>query len=128
MDTSGVYILFNTFHCYIWVGNGVDSFYLNQLFNVQTLDEISNIEISEEEIFFGTEQEAKGWVQELYNIIHSLRVSTLIYPEIKVLFEFDQNSEIVLKEYMLEDATKGYDFNAIKKNLTSQAMPLSMPY
>ncbi len=128
MDTTGVFILFNTFYCYIWVGSGVDSFYLNQLFNVQSLDEISNIDISEEEIFFGTEQEGKAWVQELYNIIHSLRVSTLIYPEIKVLFEFDQNSEIVLKEYMLEDATKGYDFNAIKKNLTSQAMPLSMPY
>lgn len=121
-------MLFNTFNCFIWVGNEVDSFYLDQLFKVQTLDDITNIEISEEEIFFGTDQEAKGWVQELYSIIQSLRVSTLIYPEIKVLFEFDQNSEIILKEYMLEDATKGYDFNAIKKNLTSKSMPLSMPY
>jgi len=128
MESSGIYVLFNTFYAYIWVGNDVDSFFLDQLFNVQTLDDINNLEIAEEEIFFGTEQEGKGWIQELYSVIQSLRVSTLIYPEIKVLFEFDQKSEIVLKEYMLEDATKGYDFNTIKKNLTSQAMPLSMPY
>ena len=128
MESSGIYVLFNTFYAYIWVGNDVDSFFLDQLLNVQTLDDINNLEIAEEEIFFGTEQEGKGWIQELYSVIQSLRVSTLIYPEIKVLFEFDQKSEIVLKEYMLEDATKGYDFNTIKKNLTSQAMPLSMPY
>jgi hypothetical protein len=128
MESQNIYIVFNTFYCYIWIGNAVDNFYLQQLLNVTSLDEINNIEVSEEELFFGPDQEAKGWVQELYNIIHSLRVSILIYPEIKVLFEFDQGSEIILKELMLEDATKGYDFQTIKKNLTSQGSPLAMPY
>ena len=128
LESTGVYVIFNTFFAYIWVGNEVDSFYLDLLFNVKTLDDITNIELSEEDLFFGPEQEGKAWVQELYNIIHSLRVSTLIYPEFKVLFEFEQNHEIILKEFMLEDATKGYDYNTIKKNLTSQSMPLSMPY
>lgn len=128
LDSTGVYVLFNTFNVYLWVGSAVDSFFLEQLFNVQSLQEITNIEISEEEVFFGPDQEAKGWVQELYAVIHSLRVSMLIYPEFKVLFEMDQKSEIVLKEYMLEDAGKGYDFNTIKRQLTSQAAPLSMPY
>lgn len=128
MESSGIYIIFNTFNVYIWVGNEVDEYFLDQLFNVSSLQEISTAQISEEELFYGPEQEGKAWVQELYAIIHSLRISHLIYPEMKILFEMDQQSEIVLKELMLEDATKGYDFNSIKKQLTSQAAPLAMPY
>lgn len=128
MEDSGIYVIFNTFNVYIFVGNTVDSFYLDLLFGVQTLEEISNVEISEEEVFFGPVQEAKAWVQELYAIIQSLRISHLIYPEFKVLFQMDQRSEIILKELMLEDATKGYDFNNIKRQLTSQSNTLAMPY
>jgi hypothetical protein len=123
-----VFVIFNTFNAFLWVGNQVDSYYLDLLFGVQTLQELTKIEISEEEIFFGPEQEAKAWVQELYAVIQSLRISILIYPEFKVLFELDQKSEIVLKDYMLEDANKGYDFTSIKKQLTNQSAPLSMPY
>lgn len=98
------------------------------MFNVQKLDEITNIEMSEEEIFYGEGQEAKAWVQELYQIIQSLRISQLIYPEFKLLFEFDQKSEIVLKDLLHEDANKGIDFNSIMKQLKSQNAPLSLPY
>lgn len=128
METTGIYVLFNTFNVYLWIGNGVDSFFLDQLFNIQSLNELTNIEISEEDVFFAQGQESKGWIQELYSIIQSLRISQLIYPEFKVLFEMDQHSEIILKELMLEDATKGLDFNSIKKQLTSKAAPLAMPY
>lgn len=101
---------------------------MDQLFGVQTFEELPEAEYSEEDIFFGEEQEAKAWVQELYAVIQAIRVSVLIYPEFKVLFEIDHKSEVILKELMLEDANKGIDFNSIKKQLTSQAAPLSMPY
>jgi len=95
---------------------------------VQDLSQITNLEISEEEVFFGEQQEAKGWIQELYQIIQSLRISQLVYPEFKVLFEMDQKSEIILKELMHEDANKGIDFNSIMKQLQAHSAPLSMPY
>ena len=129
LDPSGVYVIFNTFNVYLWIGNTVDSFFLDLLFNVQSLKELTHvIEISEDEIFFGETQEAKGWIQELYATIQALRISQLIYPEFKVLFEMDHKSEIVLKDLMLEDVTKGYDFNNIKRQLTSHSAPLAMPY
>ena len=128
LDSSGIYVIFNTFYTYLWVGNAVDSYFLELLFNVQSFQEITNIELSEDEIFFGETQEAKGWIQELYATIQSLRISQLIYPEFKVLFEMDHKTEIILKDLMLEDATKGYDFNNIKRQLTSHSAPLTMPY
>ena len=128
MESSGIYVLFNTFNVFLWIGNDVDSFFLDQLFNIQSLQELSNIEISEEEVFYAQGQESKGWVQELYAVLLSLRVSQLIYPEFKVLFEMDQQSEILLKELLLEDATKGFDFNVIRKQLITKGGPLAMPY
>ena len=127
-DSTGIYVIFNTFYVYLWVGNAVDSYFLNLLFNVQSFKEITNIELSEDDIFFGETQESKGWIQELYAIIQSLRISQLIYPEFKILFEIDNKSEIILKDLMLEDATKGYDFNNIKRQLTSHSTLLAMPY
>ena len=128
LESTGVYVIFNTFNVYLWVGNSVDSFFLNLLFNVESLKDLTNIELSEDDIFFGETQEAKGWIQELYAIIQSLRISQLIYPDFKVLFEVDHKTEITLKDLMLEDATKGYDFNNIKRQLTSHSAPLAMPY
>jgi protein transport protein SEC24 len=128
LESTGIYILNNWFTVYLWIGSQVDSFFLDQLFGVQNFDELTTSEFSEEEIFFGEEQEAKAWVQELYAVIQTIKVSILIYPEFKILFEVDHKSEVILKELMLEDANKGIDFNSIKKQLTSQAAPLSMPY
>ena len=128
LNSTGIYVIFNTFYVYLWVGNAVDSYFLNLLFNVQSFKEITNIELSEDDIFFGETQESKGWIQELYAIIQSLRISQLIYPEFKILFEIDNKSEIILKDLMLEDAIKGYDFNNIKRQLTSHSTLLAMPY
>lgn len=128
LEPTGVYVIFNTFCAYLWVGNQVDSFYLDLLFNVQDQSQLTNLEISEEEVFFGETQEAKGWIQELYAIIQSLRISQLIYPEFKVLFEMDQKSEIVLKDLLHEDANKGIDYNSVMKQLQAGSAPLAMPY
>ncbi len=41
-------------------------------------------------MFFAEGQESKAWVQELYAVIQSLRVSQKIYPSFQVLQESDQ--------------------------------------
>jgi hypothetical protein len=128
LESTGVYVIFNTFNVYLWVGNQVDGFFLDLLFNVQDQGQLNSLDISEEEVFFGEAQEAKAWVQELYAVIQSLRISQLIYPEFKVLFEIDQKSEILLKEVLHEDANKGIDYNSIVKKLQSGSSPMAMPY
>lgn len=40
LEATGIYVIFNTFYVYLWVGNQVDSFYLDLLFNVQALEDI----------------------------------------------------------------------------------------
>ena len=128
LQSTGLYIIFNTFNVYLWVGNQVDSYWLDMLFNLQEFNQLTNLEMSEEEIFFGESQEAKGWIQELYSIIQSLRISQLVYPEFKVLFEIDQKSEVILKDIMHEDKNKSIDFNTVMKRLKSDNPPLDMPY
>lgn len=109
LDSNGIFVVFNTFNVYLWIGKSVDPFYLDQLFAVSSLNEIPSLDISEEQVFFGELQQSKIWVQELYTIIQSLRISPLVYPEFKVLFEMDQRSEVVLKPLLLEDMNINYN-------------------
>ena len=89
MESTGVYVIFNTFGLYIWVGREADTFFIEQLFGVTDLNALSNLDLTEEELFFSEEALAKGWVQELYAVMQSCRVSQKIYPTIEVLFEHD---------------------------------------
>ena len=128
LEPTGVYVIFNTFNAFLWVGNQVDSFYLDLLFGIQDINQLTSFDISEEQVFFGEAQEAKGWIQELYAIIQSLRISQLIYPEFRVLFEVDQKSEIVLKDLLHEDGNKSMNYDSTMKKLTSGGSPMAMPY
>ena len=88
LDSSGIYVLFNQFLCYVWVGKDADPFFIDLLFNTQNQDEVINMELSEYDMF-SEEQLAKGWVSELYNILFQFRTSANIYPQFTVLFEKD---------------------------------------
>lgn len=85
LESTGVYVLFNTFNVYLWIGKEVDPFFIDQLFGLETLEGVAAWEYSEEDIFFAEGQTEKGWVQELYAIIQQCRVSQKIYPSFQVL-------------------------------------------
>ena len=63
--SEGVYIIFNTFYCYLWVGSNVDPFFNEQLFGD------GQGAHDEETIFFTEEQQGKAWVQELHALIQA---------------------------------------------------------
>lgn len=131
LEAHGVYVIFNTFGLYLWIGREADPFFLEQLFNVTDLNQLQHLDFSEEELFFSEEATAKGWVQELYAIMQSCRVSQKIYPSFEVLFEHDQQrSETILRQLMVEDNSKGMDISTIQKLLrsTGPSMAPAMPY
>lgn len=131
LESTGIYVIFNTFGLYIWIGREADPFFLEQLFNVTDLNQLEHLDFSEEELFFSEEALAKGWVQELYAIMQSCRVSQKIYPSVEVLFEHDQQrSETSLRQLMVEDNSKGMDIGTIQKLLrsTGPSMAPAMPY
>ena len=69
LTSEGLYIIFNTFYCYLWVGSNADPFFTEQLFGDGQSPH------DEETIFFTEEQQAKAWVQELQALIQACRVS-----------------------------------------------------
>lgn len=51
------------------------------------------------------------------------RISQKIYPRFTLLLEKEpQRSEIILKEMLIEDQTKGYDITVIQKLLQQSAV------
>ena len=58
------------------------------------------------------------------------RISQKIYPRFTLLLEKEpQRSEIILKEMLIEDQTKGYDITVIQKLLQQSAVwSNDMPY
>jgi len=70
LRSDGVYLCYNAFAIYFFVGRQCDPFFINQIFKVNDVPHIDRL-ISEEEIFADSANSV--YLTALYNIIYSFR-------------------------------------------------------
>ena len=85
-----IYILFNSFAIYIYVGRQADPFFFNEIFKVPDYNQIDK-SMSEEEIFENAE--SSTYLNSLYNIINQIRYTRVPFVEIKILYSGERDDE-----------------------------------
>src|SRR3569833_117250 len=94
IKSEGMYLLYNALSIYIYVGKDLDTFFLQQLFKVDSIHYVDK-SISEEEMFADADQ--SPYLTALYSIINQVRYQRQPFCELRILVEgIDQDAENVL--------------------------------
>lgn len=70
LRSEAIYLIYNGFEVYVWVGSQADPHYLQQLLQVNQFRDL-NLTMTEEQIFADTSKSV--WLTTLYSIINSIR-------------------------------------------------------
>jgi hypothetical protein len=77
--TDGVYLLYNCFTIYIYIGRRCDPFFIYELFRVTDLKQVDK-EVSEDEIF--STQDQSSYMKALAGIVQQIRDQRQPFAEI----------------------------------------------
>ena len=93
LSQEHIYILFNSFAIYIYVGRQADPFFFNEIFKVPEYNQIDK-SMSEEEMFENVE--SSTYMASLYNIINQIRYTRVPFVEIRILYSGDRDDEAIV--------------------------------
>ena len=62
LDSGQIYVIFNTFHIFLWIGKDADPYFVYDLFGTDDQSRLDSFEWNEERIFYGDENLEKKWV------------------------------------------------------------------
>mmetsp|Transcript_2658 Transcript_2658/g.4457 ORF Transcript_2658/g.4457 Transcript_2658/m.4457 type:complete len:258 (-) Transcript_2658:95-868(-) len=120
--SDGVYLLYNSFQIYLYIGRSCDPFFIYEFFRVQDLRQIDR-QMSEDEMFELMEESA--YMKALYNIIQQVRDQRQPFTELYVLIEGEVEAEQVLQSMCILDELANHrykiDFNKFMAKLTQQS-------
>ncbi len=116
--SDGLYLMFNAFTIYVYVGKQVDPYYIQQLFKVQDVFSIDKC-MSEEEIF--ADIDSSQYLTALYSIINQIRYQRQPFCELRIIVEGVEDAEQILSSLLIVDnknATYTMEFNKFLATIT----------
>ena len=85
---------------YLWISRNCDPFFIFEIFKVEDVTQIDRY-ISEEEIFEQVEE--SSYLKALYGIVNQIRYQRQPFTEIRVLFEGEMESEVIIQSLCVMD-------------------------
>ena len=106
LTSDGIYLIYNAFAVFIFVGSQADPSLIEQLYKVQEFAQINMI-FTEEEMF--ADVDGSPYLTALYSIINQVRYQRAPFCALKTLLEGDTASEATLQSVCVLDTLKaGY--------------------